>query len=182
MNYKGLRIRQAGAADASLVAALQVASWRSAYRGILSDGFLAGPVEADRAALWRTRLSGAGDAGQVVLVAEEDGGLVGLACILAGNDPRWGSLIDNLHVRPNRRRGGIGRRLLREATARMPAAHAGAAMHLTVFEENRAAQGAYDAWGGKIAERFEAGQPDGCSYPVLRYWWPSPAALLARLT
>lgn len=174
-------IREAQPSDAPAIAALQIASWRSAYRGILSDAYLGGPIEAERRELWRARLSERVGPDQIIILAEEGGQLIGLACILAGYDPHWGSLIDNLHVAPDRKRSGVGREILRVAATRIAPDHARVPVHLTVFEENEAARYAYESWGGTVVERLEARQPDGGEYPVRRYSWQSPAQLLSRL-
>ncbi len=176
-----LTLREAGAADWEAVAALHIASWRSAYRGMLRESYLDDTIEAERRAIWQARFAGGPRQDQIVVVAEDGTGFVALACILTGQDRRWGSLIDNLHVRPDRKRGGIGRAVLAEATRRIPAHHAATPLHLTVLEANRAAQAAYESWGGALSERLEAAMPDGQTLPVRRYSWESPAALLARL-
>ena len=176
-----LTFREAGSADWEAVAALHIESWRSAYRGMLHDAYLDRDIEAERRAIWHARLTGEPRPDQIVVVAEDDAGFAALACILAGEDPGWGSLIDNLHVRPDLKRGGLGRLVLAEAARRVSAAHAATPLHLTVLEANDAAQRAYESWGGTLAERLDAHLPDGQALPVLRYSWASPAALLARL-
>ena len=71
-----LGLREAGAADWEGVADLQIASWRSAYRGILSDDYLDGPVVAERRAVWRERLAGGPKPDQVVVIGEDAAGPV----------------------------------------------------------------------------------------------------------
>ena len=176
-----LTFREADAAEWQAVAALHIASWRSAYRGMLRDAYLDGAIAQEREAVWQARFTGEPRPDQIVVVAEDGTGFVALACILAGHDPTWGSLIDNLHVRPDRKRGGIGRLVLAEATRRIPAAHDATPLHLTVLEANRAAQAAYESYGGQLSERLDAALPDGQTLPVRRYSWASPAELLARL-
>ncbi len=178
---QALIFRDAGREDWEAVAALHIASWRSAYRGMLRDTYLDRAIETERRAIWRARFMGENRPDQVVVVAEDATGFVGLACILAGHDPRWGSLIDNLHVRPDRKRAGIGRLVLAEAAARMPAEHRATPLHLTVLEANRPAQAAYESWGGTLSERLDADLPDGQRLPVRRYSWASPGRLLAKL-
>jgi ribosomal protein S18 acetylase RimI-like enzyme len=148
---------------------------------MLRDAYLERAIEAERRAVWRARFTGETRPDQIVVMAEDATGFVGLACILAGHDSRWGSLIDNLHVRPDRKRSGIGRLVLAEATARMPVEHGATPLHLTVLETNRPAQAAYETWGGALSERLDADLPDGQRLPVRRYSWASPAALLANL-
>jgi ribosomal protein S18 acetylase RimI-like enzyme len=175
------RFRDAAPDEWESVAALHIASWRSAYRGMLLDAYLDGAITEERRALWRGRLARGTRPDQIVVLGEDGSGVVALACILAGQDRRWGSLIDNLHVRPDRKRGGIGRLALAEAAGRLPPAYAGTPLHLTVLEANRPAQAAYESWGGAPVERLHADLPDGQRLPVRRYAWPSPAALIARL-
>ncbi len=43
--------------DVATIAALHADSWRSVYRGILSDEFLDADLIANREALWHKRLS-----------------------------------------------------------------------------------------------------------------------------
>src|SRR5262245_22570411 len=97
--------------DAEALARLHVDSWRSAYRGILPDAFLDGPLEADRLRLWRQRAALPPDQRPLVLTARMDAALVGFACVFPGADDRWGALLDNLHVSPESRGQGIGARL-----------------------------------------------------------------------
>jgi GNAT superfamily N-acetyltransferase len=62
--------------DAEALAALHVASWRWAYRGLLDDEVLDGLSVEDRGSMWRTLLGG----GEVaVIVAERGSELVGFA-------------------------------------------------------------------------------------------------------
>ena len=44
--------------DAAAIATLHAESWRTAYRGLVPDAFLDGPVVEDRMHLWRKRLNG----------------------------------------------------------------------------------------------------------------------------
>src|SRR5262245_6784041 len=93
--------RSAAAADAAAVAALHTASWRSAYRGILSEAFLDGDITANRLSLWQARLALNGDSTKMfVKLAEEDGTPIGFVCAILDEDPTWGAMIDNLHVLP----------------------------------------------------------------------------------
>lgn len=179
-----VRLRDAEPRDWRAIAALHAASWQDAYRGIMSDAYLDGPVEADRRAVWEARFTPPVPPDLIVILAEREGGggaPEGFCCILAGQDPHWGSLIDNLHVRPGLSRRGLGRRLLASAVGRMPARFAETALHLTVFEENRRARAAYERWGGRLAGHFVTPEPDGRRLPVRRYVWDTPADLAEKL-
>src|SRR5690348_945670 len=100
-----LRLRLAGGGDAERVAMRHADSWRRHYRGAYSDSFLDGDILADRRAVWSARLSA--PAGTETVLAERgDGVLMGFIHVVFDEDPRWGSLIDNLHVVHDQRRTG----------------------------------------------------------------------------
>ncbi|WP_241835008.1 GNAT family N-acetyltransferase [Pseudofrankia asymbiotica] len=131
--------------DAEQIAALHADSWRRNYRGAYADSFLDGDVEADRRAVWSARLGG--PANSETILAEQDARVVGFVHVGFDDDPRWGSLVDNLHVTHDLRRMGIGTQLLRRA-ARAVAGHgADNAMYLWVLRQNTAAQQFYRALG-----------------------------------
>lgn len=173
-----LHIRDAGMDDAASVAAIHCASWRSAYAGILERSFLDGPIEADRAALWRERLCNP-RAGQIVFIAEEAPEQpVGFLCAFGGVDQRWGSLIDNIHVQPSHRGQGSGARMIQNVATQLASRHPGMGIHLWVFEANEAGLRFYERLGGKIVERDSSRIPAARGATVLRLHWPDPHRLL----
>ena len=172
------RFRVAGPEDTAAVAALHAASWRRHYRGILSDAYLDGPIENERLQVWTERLAHP-RAGLVTILAEDGQELCGFVCALLDHDREFGSLIDNLHVAAARQGRGLGRGLMRAAGEAMAHALPRRPVYLFVFDSNKAAQGFYDRIGGVVAERGRETQPDGSAHLVLRYIWPSPAALIA---
>src|SRR5437868_571324 len=129
-NLGSIVIRPATAADAAMIAAIHVASWRDAYAQILSPEYLSGDIEADRLAVWTKRLRER-PANQLVNVAFDSGGRAqGFVCGFRNEDPEWGSLIDNLHVLPDARGQGIGDRLLRDGAGQLLASRPDAGVHL----------------------------------------------------
>ena len=68
------------AADLDAIAALHAESWRTAYRGVLPDAFLDGPVEDDRKGHWYELMEGLGDE-RSVLVADAADGLAGFVSV-----------------------------------------------------------------------------------------------------
>ena len=157
-------IRPARADDADAIAALHAASWRSAYRGILSDSTLGPALDGERRAHWRGELAAMAPA-DTVLIA--DG--LGFIAAWAQGDPGFGAYIDNLHVHPERRSAGLGRRLLGAAMRRV-VERGEARAYLWVFDGNTRAIDFYRRLGGEIVEQgFE--EIDGLKIPQSRIVW-----------
>jgi GNAT superfamily N-acetyltransferase len=176
------RIRPALAADAPAIGALQAESWRHTYRGFLPDAYLDGEVFDDRDATWHRRLAEPHEHPVLTLVAEDDGAMVGFAHAHVDDDPEWGSLLDNLHVRPDRKRSGTGTRLMAETAARLRRRGCTAGLYLWVVEWNVPAQRFYEALGGCVADRSLADEGGGIgAVPTLRYAWPRLDVLASRI-
>jgi GNAT superfamily N-acetyltransferase len=158
--------------DAVAIATLHVESWRSAYRGLLPDAFLDGPVVENRLILWRERLNGPAADRRLVLKAILRGELVGFACVLLDDEPAHGPRLDNLHVRPPLKGGGIGSLLFHSALDWVGRTAPGQPMHLWVIEGNVPARRFYDRHGGVVAERRTLEVVPGIPVPELRYVWP----------
>lgn len=131
--HETVRLRRATRADADAIADLHTESWRTAYRGIVAARHLGAALANERRRHWRATLAQT-SAKDVVLMAEAGSQLVGFVAIwaAAASQPAY---IDNLHVRPSRKRSGIGRRLLIEAAQLLLAAGQRSA-YLWVFREN----------------------------------------------
>jgi GNAT superfamily N-acetyltransferase len=166
-------IRTAGPADAEAVAALHTASWRTAYRDILSEAYLAN-AHVERAQYWQARMATWNPVGSFLALAEQDGQALGFACVMADAEPEHGALLDNLHVRPDIKRGGIGRQLLIRAGAWVAATLPGTAMHLTVYLANENAVGFYRRMGGIASAPHAYRAVDGRDHQVLRFVWTNP--------
>lgn len=163
-------IRLASVADADAIAALHAASWRSAYRGIFRDDTLGPSLDGERREHWRAKL-GAMAPKDMVLIAD-DGGFI---AVWAKGDPGFGAYIDNLHVHPERRSGGLGRRLLGEAM-RCVAERGETDAYLWVFDDNVRAIDFYRRLGGEIVEGgFD--EIDGLQVPHSRIAWRDTARL-----
>ncbi|WP_194924525.1 GNAT family N-acetyltransferase [Catenulispora pinisilvae] len=146
-----LTFRTALTEDASTVAQLHAASWRRHYRGAYSDAYLDGDVLTDREQVWSARL--AAPAGTLTVLAEDEAGPAGFLHLVLDEDERWGSLVDNLHVRHGRQRTGVGGALVRRAAAAVAERARRQAMYLWVLEQNHDAQRFYAAMGGTNVEK-----------------------------
>lgn len=173
-------IRTATESDIQSIAQLHAESWKQSYRGMLSDDYLDNLVDQERLDCWQQRLTNPTE-GQYILLAEENNQLVGFICIFLHANPQWGTLIDNLHVRPNVKGKGIGKVLMKEISQWLLKNNHNEAIYLWVLEKNIPAQKFYDHIQGQNCEL--------CLVPVtpalggqlshFRYAWENPAALLA---
>jgi ribosomal protein S18 acetylase RimI-like enzyme len=175
-----IEYRAAQEMDAAAVAAIHAASWRDAYADILDPAFLAGPIEADRLDLWTSRLTKSPSTLMVHVAVDSNQGLVGFICAQRDQDPRWGSLVDNLHVAPRMRGRRIGERLLWIAAEKLAEQNAANGLHLWVFEANEAGLRFYQRLGGRVVEEDKSSIPAANGKPVLRVHWPTLSALTNR--
>jgi GNAT superfamily N-acetyltransferase len=177
------RFRTARPQDAPAVAALHADSWRRHYRGAYSDAFLDGDVTGHLLEQWARRLASPSPQARTI-IAEHDGAVVGLAHVALGEDPAWGSLLDNLHVAFGRKRHGIGTRLMALTARAVLDFSPASGLYLWVLAQNTAAQAFYQARGGTREDSGVVGPPNGDpaslnGTPVgLRYAWRDPAVLL----
>ena len=164
---------QATMEDAEAIAALHAESWRSAYRGLLPDDFLDGPVIEDRRTLWTERMKAPHAERRFVCKASDDadGSLLGFACVLLDGEPEWGALLDNLHVRPDVKARAIGYALFTACRDWVRIAAPGTNMHLTVLEGNERARRFYERQGGTLIAKQEIEVLPGVQRTVLRYRW-----------
>jgi ribosomal protein S18 acetylase RimI-like enzyme len=168
-------IRAAMPGDAERIAMLHAESWRTAYRGIYRDEFLDHHVVDDRLREWRERFAESSPHRHTILV--EDGAhLRGFICVSGDDDPTWGSLIDNLHVAPQLKGGGLGTVLMREGARWLAEHYARSPVYLWVLEANAPARRFYEKLGADNAETVEMATRGG-EVPSCRYVWPSPEAL-----
>jgi len=173
-----MNIRPAKIEDAKSIALLHAESWRVAYRGIFRDEFLDGDVVQDRNDVWRQRFAAPKD-NQIVLVAEESQELSGFVCAFGNEDQKWGTFIDNLHVRKSSNRQGIGTRLMREIAHWSHQHYPGAGLYLSVLEANVAARRFYAALGATNQEARLWEPPGGGEVVELHYVWLSLDSLLS---
>jgi len=167
-----LPIRSATVADADAIAALHAASWRSAYRGIFKESTLGPALDGERRAHWSGRLAVMAPDDTVLIAGD-----LGFIAVWAKGDPGFGAYIDNLHVRPERRSGGLGRRLLGEAMRRV-AGRGETGAYLWVFDDNVRAIDFYRRLGGEIVEGgFD--EIDGAPVAHSRIVWRDTVRLAA---
>ena len=171
-----ITLRRAGPADWAAIAAIHAASWRSAYRGIYPDSYLEEEAPAERRAFWGEAFGGMDPELDAVFLAEQSGAAVGFACVRRKAEAA-GPLLDNLHVLPDRKGEGIGRRLFAAAAAWLSEQEPDAALQLVVWADNVAARGFYARLGGREVETFEKPTPGGGTAAQIRVRWERAANL-----
>lgn len=166
-----MHIREANPSDLVAIADLHTQSWRTTYRGVLSDTYLDNALLAERKALWFERFTHPTPA-QYIAVAEIDHTLVGLACAYGDHDARWGSLLENLHVARRYKGAGLGTKLVRHIAQWCARTQSTPGLHLWVLAPNTAAQGFYRRLGANPVEESVWDAPDGSRVAELRFVWP----------
>ncbi|MGW0911350.1 N-acetyltransferase family protein [Streptomyces sp. NPDC002784] len=157
-------------ADCDRVAEIRVGGWRTAYRGLLPQGYLDGLSVAEDAERHRARFT-QGDGSAVNLIAERHGGTVGWACHgpyrsedLPGEDAE----LYAIYVDPGQYGAGIGQALLQESIRRCTAAGY-PRMLLWVLKENTDARRFYERAGFLPDGAEEPFEVDGVLVPEVRY-------------
>jgi len=171
-----MTIRLAQTQDREAVAALHTANWQDAYRGLMPDAYLDGPLAAEMQAAWAEKFADMAEGRSCVLVAVQDnpgqgGDLLGFIRVVPNADPQWGHYIDNLHVASGTRGTGLGRRLF-EAGADWAVERGGnRGLYLFVYADNGAARATYARWRGREVEVFLDDAPHGGQIPAVRVAW-----------
>lgn len=113
-------IREAKIEDVISIAKVQVDSWRTTYKDIISEKYLAALSYKSREDFWRERLSD-GDSFWFVLVAEDDENIIGFA---AGGPERSGDMefageLGAIYLLENYQHKGIGSQLFKAVITRL---------------------------------------------------------------
>jgi len=164
--------------DADAIADLHTRSRQVAYRGLYGDAYLDHELFDVSRATWRQRFEAFDPATDLILGALDGGEPVGLAYASFRLNPAVGLLIDNLHVAPDRKGGGLGTALLAEVARWLIEEHAAAPLHLEVYAPNAAALGFYQRKGGVEVARYAEIVPGGRQVATVRYRWERPSTLL----
>lgn len=156
-------VRHARRRDAAGIARVYVDTWRSAYDGILPAGFLDKLSVSTQTTSWQRVIR----SGDVVLVAEADGEIVGFAS--GGRemerDEFFRGEIYTLYVHPSAQRRGIGAELLVEMLRALATL---APVIVWVLQENESAQRFYEELGGVPVRRGIA-KVGGASFDKIAY-------------
>lgn len=175
-----MEFRDAQPSDADDIAHVHAASWRTAYQGILTQAFLDHVAGDDRRRFWRTRFAEPDAGTRLIRVAVDRARIVAFMCTWLDRDDRWGALLDNLHVVPDRKGQGLGGALIGQAASWVIGQRPSSPLHLWVYEANHQAREFYERLGGQVVERACPRAPDGSDVPAVRYVWTDLDALARR--
>jgi GNAT superfamily N-acetyltransferase len=164
--------------DPDAIADLHTRSRQVAYRGLYGDAYLDQDLREASRASWRERFADHDPARDLILAAMDGETPLGLAYASFRLKPEVGALLDNLHVAPERKGGGLGSALLAGVARWLVEDHAGAPLHLEVYAPNAAALDFYVSKGGVEVSRYRETVPGGREVDVVRYRWADPTRLL----
>src|SRR5713226_8784517 len=144
-------IRVAQLEDAAGIARVHVGCWRTTYKGIFPDEFLASLSYERREQLWQRVLK---DPAQITFVAEDETGKI-IGFVNGGpereGDPVYRGELHAIYVLQEVHRRGLGRRLVKEL-ARLLADRQISSMMLWVLASNPACR-FYEALGGQVIKQ-----------------------------
>lgn len=156
-------IRPAACEDIAGIAHVHVDSWRSSYRGLLPDKFLAELSYQDRMRMWERALC-IGPRRSFAFVATEEGGqIIGFASggPAQTQDPFYKGELYAIYLLEAFQKRGIGKELFQHVYARLTQ-DGFRNMFIWVFEKNPSARAFYERLGGKLVRehRIRVGETD----------------------
>ncbi len=173
-----VNIRPAQPADASGIAQVRVDAWRTTYRGMIPDAYLAAMRVEESTALWEKVLTAAPNTTNT-FVAEIDGRIVGFASgsMLPEAKLGFNAELAAVYIERDLQRTGVGRRLV-AAVASAQRSHGATGLIVWVIAANKQARAFYEALGAQL----EIEQPfnwDGMDLVEAGYGWRDLDALIA---
>jgi ribosomal protein S18 acetylase RimI-like enzyme len=171
-------IRAAHVGDAAGIARVHVDTWRTTYRGIVPDDYLANLSYEEREKEWKTSLSRARE-DRFTFVAEGGTGRI-IGFVTGGpnryNEPQYQSELYAIYVLKEYQGQGIGRDLTR-SLVRSLLASGSQSMMLWVFAGNTSSRRFYEALGGQFVKsnHFEI---NGAVLEEIAYGWTDISVLL----
>ena len=171
-------IRPAVPADATAIAQVRVDAWRTTYKGMVPQTYLAAMKVEESTALWEKVLTAPPNTTNT-FVAERDGGIIGFASGSMLPEPKHGfdAELAAVYLVRDEQRMGIGRRLV-AAVAAAQKAHGATGLIVWVIAANKSARAFYEGLGAELLIE----QPftwDGMDLVEAGYGWRDLPALIA---
>ncbi len=173
-----MQYRLATLDDLDNLAELHAQSWRDSYRGIFSDSYLDDDVWDERKTAWTNQLS-APKSNQRVVIATENGQMLGFISAFGDQSVKWGTFIDNLHVAKAAQGRGVGKQLMHLIARWANDCFEHQGIYLEVLEDNLSARNFYQRLGASH-QQTNLWLPPGSDVQVndLIYAWENHQQLL----
>ena len=166
--------------DIERIANLHAVSWQQNYRASFSADFLDNLAFDNRLKEWTNRLQHPSD-DQYVLLAEEDGNMLGFICAYFNENAQFGTLLDNLHVSLNTQGKGVGTKLMAALAEEILKRKSANGFYLWVIDTNIAAIAYYHNTGGLPVETVECTDIGDKPFFKIRYVWDDAALFLEKM-
>ena len=164
-----IQLRRATPEDAAALAAVEVRSWRAAFRGLMPDAFLDELSEVEKTTSWRQNLLKHGLFGRKrVCVALSDAGISGFVRVGPLTDEGEVGLIYLLYVLPEQWGRGVGTALIQAGMQELRDLGMREAM-LWVLRDNLRARRFYEHLGWTPDGRTVSEDHGGCRLEALCY-------------
>lgn len=165
-----MRVRRATPDDAPIIATIEVAAWRAAYRELMPTAFLDGLSVGDKAEAWASDIAQHGPVGRKrVLVVEENSRVAGFSLAGIPTNARAGvGLLDYLYVAPEMQRHGAGRALMGKVMNDFVEQEVSLAQ-LWVLRDNVRAREFYEAMRWQLDDKNQFDDYGGTRLEALRY-------------
>lgn len=170
-----ITLREATPSDFERIATLHTQSWRSAYKGLLSAGYLENNLIAERTTYWKHKLASLSPK-EFVIVAENETGVIGFAAVMDTPQKKYEALLDNLHVHPDLKGQGVGGKLMKEVALRLIDSGR-TSFYLWVLKGNTPAELFYKAKGARVEDRG-TGMFGGQEIEETRFVWDDLRVLI----
>ncbi len=166
--------------DYKRIAELHAVSWQTAYKGMMRQTYLDEQVLDDKTVVWQTRLLNP-PFSQHVVIAEEQGQLLGFVCLFGNHSAEFGTIIDNLHIHHSARKRGLAKALLAHSMQWAQKYYPDNGVFLEVLQKNTPAVRFYESIGGIKARVQRGDSPCGRKIDEFVYSWALPKDLLDNL-
>jgi GNAT superfamily N-acetyltransferase len=173
-------IRPATPADATAIAQVRVDAWRTTYKGMIPETYLAAMKVEDSAALWEKILTAAPNPTSV-FVASDANAIVGFAAGHMLAEPKHGldAELSAVYLVRGAQRAGIGARLVATVAAAQRA-HGATGLIVWVIAANKAGRNFYEKLGAELLLE-QTFTWDGMNLVEVGYGWRDLEALIAAV-
>ncbi len=171
------RVTPASPEHARPIAEVHVASWRSTYKGIVSEATLASLDVDARAQVWSNIIVDLESTTRIFIALEETDQVIGFAASgpVRSEDLQSDSELYAIYLNPRIQRNGVGSALVLE-TARYLKSSGFSSMGVWVLELNPS-RGFYEAIGGEVVAKKSIDIGDR-SLTEIGYRWESIGSIL----